>query len=78
MIELGLLWTVEHQAHAAAIEERQSRRRLEQQFQPQHLLVEVGGALHVVRGNLDLSEPRDSDGLFRDGGHGLDLSCEFS
>src|SRR5690242_14984180 len=77
VIELGLLWTVEHQAHAATIEECQSRRRFEQQLQPQHLLVEVGGAFHIVGGYLDLPESRDSDGFFCGDGHVLTSLLEL-
>jgi len=60
VIELGLLRMVEHQANAIAIEERQAGWRFEQQLESENLFVEVGRAFHVVRANLNLSQPCDA------------------
>ena len=78
MIELRFFRTIQHQSHAAAIEECQPGRRLEQQLQPQYLFVEIGRALHVVSGNLNLSQARDSDAFFCESIHRLDLRLQIS
>jgi hypothetical protein len=64
MIEFGLLRPSEHQAHSAAIEKRKPRRGLEQQLQPQNILIESGGTIHVVRVDGDLPDPRNSGSRF--------------
>src|ERR1700719_3821222 len=59
VIEFGLLRPCQHQANAAAVEEGQARPRFEQQFQPQRVLIESGGPLHVMGVDCDLANARD-------------------
>ena len=77
MVELRLVRTVEHQPHPVAVEERQSWRRFEQQFQAEDIFVEVSGALHVVGADLDLAQARNPDSCCSCG-HGLDLLRKIS
>src|SRR5579864_8938700 len=61
MIELRLLWTRQHQSHSAALEKGEPRTSLEEQLQPQHILVEAGSPLHVVCVDCNLSDARNPD-----------------
>src|ERR1035437_10524502 len=61
MIELRPLWTRQHQTHPSAVEKGEPRPGLEQQLQSQHILIEIGGPLYIVRIDGNLSDARDSD-----------------
>src|SRR5580698_8355782 len=68
MIELRLLRPAQHQADSAAVEKREPGRNLEQQLQPQRILIKSGGALHIVRVDRNLSDARNSGSSGSHGG----------
>src|SRR6185295_10243639 len=51
----------QHQAGAAAVEERHARRRLEQEAQAEHVAVERHRAGKIRHREGNLSDPRDAD-----------------
>ncbi len=62
MILLGVFRRRQHQANGAALKERERRRRLEQQRQPQHIAMKLHGAVDVVDDIGDLRDFRQSGG----------------
>ena len=56
VLELGLLRHVEHQAHAAAIEEAELRAGVEQVPHAEHVAIEVDGARQIADGDGDLAD----------------------
>src|SRR6266478_5048695 len=74
MVELRLLGVSQHEPHPAAVEENQAT-GVEQQWQPEPVPVEGGGAVEVVNVDGDLSQPGNCDRR-SGGGHSVSLQGE--
>ena len=61
MLEFGLLRNVEHETHAAAVEEAQLRAGVEQVPHAEHVAIEVDGARQIADGDGDLADAVQGD-----------------
>src|SRR4249920_1362528 len=63
MRELVVLWHVEQQANAVAVEERQRRRRSKQELQTECIPIEPDGSIEILRVHGDLPDLRKSEAI---------------
>lgn len=61
MIELRLRRSLQHQSHPATIEKGQPRRSLEQQLEPQHILIKRRRPFDILDIDCDLPHAFNSD-----------------